>query len=155
MLFERVTLPRSDADPRFPGTQEPPARGPLEQVAHHIHFFWAMLPIAAKHVARWTEEDQSTMLELVRRPLAEVQAFLDQSALVVCREAIRSVSDPLSELALLRAYASRMETLLPGVAGCGIDLPEAAIASQVERYLDMIEAKVQLDCVRGADRKMG
>jgi predicted nucleotidyltransferase len=155
MLFERVTLPRSDADPLFPGTQKPPDRGPLEQIAHSIHLFWAMLPIAAKHVARWSMEDQSTMLEWVRRPLMQVQAFLDLNAPCAQDEDICSASNPVSELALLRAYAARMETLLPRVAARGVDIPEATIVSQVHRYLDLIEAKILLDQTCGADRKTG
>jgi hypothetical protein len=110
-----------------------------------------MLPIAAKHVARWPMDEQSTMLDLVRRPLMKVQEFLDLNAPCVQDEDTRSAS----KLPLLRAYATRMETLLPRVTARGVDIPEATIVSQVGRYLDLIEAKILLDQTRGVDLKTG
>lgn len=148
LLLERVTLPHSDTGPSFPGTQKPPQRSTLEQVTHTIHFFWAMLPIVAKHIARSPMEKKIELLDLVQHSLTEVQTFLNISAPVAQDKDIRSVSDPGQKLALLRAYVTKMETMLPSAAAHGVDIPEATIVSQVRRYLDLTEAKILIDQAR-------
>jgi len=150
LLLERVTLPHSDTGPSFPGTQKPPQRSALEQITHTIHFFWAMLPIVAKYIARSPTEKQIELLDLVQHPLTEVQTFLDISASVAQDEDIRSVSEPVQKLDLLRAYVTKMETMLPSTAAHGVAIPEATIVSQVRRYLDLVEAKILIDQTREA-----
>lgn len=145
LLFERVTLPRCDTGPSFPGIQKPPQRSALEEIENTVHAFWSMLLIAAKYIARSLAEKQNGPLDLVLRLLAEVQTFLDASTTIGQDEDIRSVSEPVQQLDLLRTYVARMETMLPSVAARGVAIPEATIVSQVRRYLDLIATKIMID----------
>ena len=52
LLLDRVGLPQSSTPPAFPGAPSTPQWTQPEEIAHHVRFFWAMVPIVAKYVGR-------------------------------------------------------------------------------------------------------
>ena len=127
VLFDHAGLP----------AQPPPAP---EQRAHDITlrvgFFWAMLPIAAKKIARGNAWDGLAMSRMVANTLSEVQALIGEAG---DRMEIESVllQEPREQLRQLRKMARQMEALAPQAAALGGQVP-ADIAPQVDRFLDLI-----------------
>ena len=63
LLFDRVGLPISDSPPHF-DYQPVPERDPHEVCTQQVNFFWVMLLIAAKYVARFPPTTASISLPL-------------------------------------------------------------------------------------------
>lgn len=143
MLVERVSLPRSDAGPRFPGAAEGVERTPAEQIAHQVAFFWAMMPVVAKYVAHSPRRDGIELLELVRAPLAEVREFLGAAAADGTDDVTADRRDPAKKLATLRAMVDEMDRLMPEAARQGVPVPAPDVARQCRLYLDLVEAIVR------------
>jgi len=121
------------------GLSTQPAHTPEEQaqsLTRGITFFWAMLPIAAKKLARGDAWDAEQMARMVANTLAEVQEqtggegdrrFLEDAAPLTRKELLER----------LRQMARQMESLEPQVLALGVQTP-AGIAPQVNRFLDLI-----------------
>lgn len=133
LLFDRVGFPRLDTPPHF-DYQPTPERTPEEAATQTLNFFWAMLLITAKYVARSPHEAKMGLLGYALNALREIERFVD------AEETGEGEPHPLpsEKLAILRALAARMEALMPQVAARGGRIP-LEIVPQVRLYLNLIE----------------
>lgn len=154
LLFDRVGLPVSDqptawgylSDDDIPPTLKrvwaarTEAQAWTEEARNTVSLFWAMLLIAAKHVARNPWGERLPFGGMLRNLLRDLRAHGGQPG---ARE-VPDVEDPLQpdlagKLALLRDLAKEMEALMPEAAAQGSAIP-FAIVPRVYRFLDMVEA---------------
>ncbi len=135
LVFDRAGLPHSEL-----GTLERTPEARADDASRRVAFFWAMLLIAAKHVARrpW-EPLRSTrdgVLGIVRDSLEETARLLDVP-LELPEPAGDLPSDPGFKLRLLRAMAGEMQRLMPRVAERGGAL-SMEIAGRAEWFLELV-----------------
>lgn len=128
VLFDRAGLP----------AQQPPTEKQRAQcVTERILFFWAMLPIAAKKIARGNVLDALAMSRMVANTLSEIQEQLGEEN---SRTALETapLSGQREQLERLRQMARQMEALAPQAVALGAQVP-ADVAPQVDRFLDLTE----------------
>ena len=131
VLFDRAGLP---AQPPLTADQR------AQCVTQRILFFWAMLPIAAKKIARGNVWDAMQMSRMVANTLSEVQEQIgDESNRIGLESA--SLLGAREQLERLRQMARRMESLAPQAVALGSQVP-VDVAPQVHRFLDLIETLV-------------
>jgi predicted nucleotidyltransferase len=140
VLLDRVGLPHLDTPPHFE-YQPIPERDRLEVVAQTVNFFWVMLLITAKYVARSPHEEKMGLVRWAFAPLREVEEFVGADRLPSDAEE-EPHPDPGDKLRLLRKLASRMEALMPQVEELGAEIPTHIVAPAY-LYLDFIESLVQ------------
>jgi predicted nucleotidyltransferase len=135
LLFDRVGLRRLETSTHFE-YQSVPEQTPLEAAVGNVRFFWVMLLITAKYVARSPDEGRMGLLDYAWKAYAEVCDFLG----------IEPGQDPQAEmnpqpraakLSILRGLAGSMEKLMPAMQRRAGQMP-VEMGSQVGRYLDLI-----------------
>ncbi len=136
VLFDRVGLPRLDTPPRF-DYQPAPERTPQQQLTHQIDFFWVMLLIAAKYIARSPDEEGAGLLDFVRKIHAETRGLALPDALPT-PVILSALPDFAAKLRLLRDLGRDMEDVAAIVARQGVP-SAAAIVPPAYRYLDFVE----------------
>ena len=115
VLFDRVGLPHLQSPPQL-GYQPVPEQDPLEALSNTVCFFWVMLLISAKYVARSAARGTTSLGLVPFGPLAEVRSFVGKPP----EPAPASTDEPVSTadaVALLRRLAEEMERLMPKVFG--------------------------------------
>ena len=137
VLLDRVGLSRLDTPPHF-DYQPVPERDPVEVKAQTVNFFWVMLLIAAKYVARDPDSQDMGLLNFVQSLHQEVREIAPDASPSL-ELPLSNASTPADKMRLLRALAADVETLLPRIAAQGIAVPDA-IVPPAHRYLDLIEA---------------
>ena len=137
LLVARAPLAHSEDEPSFPGAP-PPRRTAAEEIAHNVHFFWAMLLIAAKYVARLPEAPGILLLDLVQAALAKVDAQMGAAHAMHDAQA-ESAATPVQKLAVLRGLAVQMAARMPMAAAQGAAIPGEEIIVQFEQYLALVE----------------
>lgn len=137
LLVARAPLARHDGAPSFPGAPSP-QRTAAEELAHNVHFFWAMLLIAAKYIARLPEAPEVLLLDLVQAALGKVDERLGV-AHAMHDDQGEVVATPAQKLAVLRGLARQMADRMPMAAAQGAAIPGPEIIVQFERYLALIE----------------
>jgi predicted nucleotidyltransferase len=143
MLVERLKLPRTEQDPAFPGAPEAPAQSPRQTIAHAVNYFWAMVPIVAKYVARSPHDPGIELWELPAKALADVRAFVSARAASVSGDDVAATTDPDEKLNHLHELVTQMEQLMPKLADLGIPTPPKAVAHQVRKYLALVESTIR------------
>jgi predicted nucleotidyltransferase len=138
LLFDRVGLPRSGlpALAAAPGPQSPEERG--QAAADRALFFWAMIQITAKKIARRQPWGALGMTAMVRGTLGEVQRLVGAPDEPQPAEALPPVQ-PGEQLEHLRRMAREMEAITPQIVALGGSVPTEAIAL-VYRFFDLVEA---------------
>jgi hypothetical protein len=134
VLLDRVGLPRLGTATCFE-PQPAPERNPLEAVSQSVRFFWVMLLITAKYVARSPSEERMGLLPYAAAALAEVREFAGAPA---PDEKEEPQAFPEEKLRLLRRLAGEMEALMPRVMALGVDVP-VEVAPQAYGYLALVE----------------
>jgi hypothetical protein len=137
VLLDRTGLPRLDTPPHF-DYQPMPERDPSEVKAQTVNFFWVMLLIAAKYVARDPASHDTGLLNFVQSIHQDVRQIVPDTT----PSAGLNLSDtpsPADKMRLLRTLAVDVETLMPHIAAQGIAVPDAIVPA-AHRYLDLIEA---------------
>ena len=110
LLFDRVGLSESVAPTHFAYQSTEPMK-PDEEALNKVGFFWAMLLITAKHIARNPTESQSGLLKFVFQILLEIEASLGYQGETYLPEH----SQPEMKLECLRRFALRMSLLEPQI----------------------------------------
>lgn len=136
VLFDRVGLPRLDMPPHFE-YQPYPERTPQQQRTHQIDFFWVMLLIAAKYIARSLNSEDMGLLDFVSKIHAELHGLTLPAAPYTGSVplALPAFEDKLH---LLRTLAEDVQSLTTAAALQGVP-SAAAIVPPATRYLDFIE----------------
>jgi hypothetical protein len=137
LLLDRVGLPRQDSPPHF-DYQPAPERNRLEVISQAVNFFWVMLLITAKYIARSPQEEKMGLLKSALAPLREVREFVGLPAALALTDDTTFPS-PAAKLGCLRELATEMDSLLPQVVARGGHVPEEIISSAY-CYLNLIAA---------------
>ena len=132
VLFDRVGLPHSEQPIEFPDRD--PVKEITETPLHFISYFWAMLLITAKYVARKSESEEMFLLPYVLGPFHKAQHRLGQAQIIIDRPQ----TTRQEKLAILRCLADEMSELMLKMVGQGTAVPDDAPAV-VYKYLDLIE----------------
>jgi predicted nucleotidyltransferase len=146
LLFDRVGLPRSGlpALAAAPDPQSPEERA--QAAADRATFFWAMILIAAKKVARRQPWGALGMADMVQGTLDEVKRLVGAPVEPEQAKALPPVQ-PGEQLAHLRRMAREMEAVTPQIVALGGSVPTEAV-SLVHRFFDLVEAILQEESER-------
>jgi predicted nucleotidyltransferase len=142
LLFDKAGIPT--ATPPEPRTQQERA----QTAANLVAFFWAMVNIAAKKIARRQAWDALAMVTRIWSALAQVKEIVGSNALssITHRDFPPGPPpvEPAGQLALLREIAREMEALTPELKALGVDVPSEAIPS-IYDFLDLAAAIIKED----------
>jgi predicted nucleotidyltransferase len=108
VLFNRETIPQA------PPAKEVSAEERIARARHQLGYFWMMVPIVAKYIARRRTWDVLELLQMVERTVDEVAWLVDGSANrteLSARSEIAPLSRPREQLALLRQLAGEIESV--------------------------------------------
>jgi predicted nucleotidyltransferase len=141
LLFDRVGLPRSGlpALATAPGPQSPEERA--QAAADRATFFWAMIQITAKKVARRQPWSALGMTGMVQGTLDEVKRLVGTPDEPERAEDPPPVQ-PGEQLAYLRRMAREMEAVTRQIVALGGSVPTEAV-SYVYRFFDLVETMLQ------------
>ena len=110
LLFDRVGLFESGVPTHFE-YQSTEQMKPDEEALNKVGFFWAMLLITTKHIARNPTESESGLLKFVFQILREIEMRFSQESETYLPEH----SQPEIKLECLRRFALRMSLLEPQI----------------------------------------
>jgi predicted nucleotidyltransferase len=139
VLFDRGDLPVADA----PQSLAPGER--VKQAEKQISFFWMMVPVAAKAIARRQSWVALNLLTLLRYTLDEVAWLTGKSEYrptYPTRRADPPPAQPIEQFALLREMAGEMKDHSPPIEASGSAVSAAAVA-EIERFLDFVGAELE------------
>ena len=136
LLFERTPLPRQDTPTLF-AYQSVPEWPPLKGAEEAVNFFWVMLLITAKYIARSPHERGMGLFTYATDTLRSVEEFVGEST-PLDLDRVDEVVDPVEKIAHLRRLAEQMTRKLPRLAEMGGKVP-TGIVSSAHRYLEFIE----------------
>ncbi|HLK60203.1 MAG TPA: nucleotidyltransferase domain-containing protein [Chthonomonadaceae bacterium] len=131
VLFDKVGIPPESAS-------EVSAAQRAAEVSERVAFFWAMIGITAKKVARRQPWAALTMIGMVQNTLAEIQRGLGH-ARGVERHSDLPPTTPEDQMQRLRILAGEIQALEPEITTMGSD-PALEAAIQVLRLFDLAEA---------------
>jgi predicted nucleotidyltransferase len=135
LLFDRVGIRAAEAP--LPMTSEAKAEAANGKCA----FFWAMLNITAKKIARGEAWEVLRMLDMLRYASDEAHWLVgvrDERPTHKTGFTVPPPVQPLEQLALLRELAQEMEALAPQLATLGSDVTPEAIRQSYE-FLGVVE----------------
>lgn len=132
ILFDRIGLPHGNRLIEFP--EREPVKEIVENPLHFISFFWAMLLITAKYVARKPWPEEMSLLPIVLQPFHKTQCLLGQKP-ATCQMPQTTL---LEKLSILRRLADEMCVLMPQVVAHGNAVPDKA-PTAVYKFLDLVE----------------
>ncbi len=136
VLFDRVRLARHVEAVQF--TNQPASAEFLSTPMHFISFFWMMLMVTAKHVARQSPRVDE-LLNITLPPFHQALNFISSAGtLLQISTADRSVTgEPGSDLQHLRQLAVKMQAMMVTIKEMGYSTPEEIVPGAF-RYLEMI-----------------
>ncbi len=138
LLFDREGLRRDDQTPRFQGG--PAKKEIIERPIHFLSFFWMMLMITAKHVARAPQAESMALLPMLVDPLVQAQRFLGGQKLLLLQD-LPDHPLPGEKIRLLYQLADRMRSLTESIAARGEAVPDLVIPGAY-RYLELVKSMV-------------
>jgi hypothetical protein len=147
LLFERIAMPVRGVDAINADERR-------AQLQHHLEFFWAMMPIALKYVARGNSHRAVTQIDLLYGAFVGVYRLLhdparreaggvhwlhpDRDVALIGRiPRFSEVIDPPALLVVLTRLMDEMCQLHPELAQAGVSIAPEAIA-EIERFRDAI-----------------
>ena len=132
LLFDRVGVRAADAP------QPPNAEGQHERARNQVSYFWMMLPVVAKYIARRRAWGVVNLLNMLRYTLVDVAELTGQRADVPYDPAGDSVppAQPAEQLAALRSMARYMEGLMARTEDIRDAVSPEAIR-QIEAAMDL------------------
>jgi Nucleotidyltransferase domain len=139
LLFDRVGLPRSDLRPFEPAPAPQSAAEREAAAAGRLTFFWAMLPIAAKKIARHQPWEAVGMLAMLRNALREAGELM---AIDPTDEGLLDLpppGDPSAQWEMLLRLGREGSVRLSTLAAQGIQVP-ALVVPPTLRLLERIGA---------------
>ncbi len=148
LLLNRANLPHTGLPPTFPSDDRrmnltgPPTQMQAEECANHINYFWVLLLISAKYVARLPRHKQPELLNRILKLLHETQRFAGIELSPPTLKKFPRQRSPLGKLNILRDLAGRMEWLMAEIALPGQTLP-TAVGPGLYRYLARVETAVR------------
>ena len=139
LLLDRTRLPRLETPPHF-DYQPVPERDLVEVLSQKINFFWVMLLIAAKSVARDPDGTDLGMLSFLLTVYEGVRELMPTGTLPA------PLSHSLSphhavKMRLLRSLADDVTAMMPVLSAKGLRVPYA-VALPAQKYLDLVDALI-------------
>jgi hypothetical protein len=140
VLFDRVGLCRSGLRPfeTAPAPQSPAEREAA--AAGRLTFFWAMLPIAAKKIARRQPWEAVGVLAMLRNALRETAELLEIAPVDERLLDLLPPGDRANQLRMLLQMNREGKTLLSLLAARGVQVPEAVVPPTARLLHGMLTA---------------
>ena len=144
LILDRVGLPRTEpphaerADVLPTEDTRTTERRYRDQTYNLTSFFWAMLSIQAKFVARSPWDGGLGFLEMLRNATQDARGLVGLPTCYVHGDA-PPLGRPDEKLGMLRELASGMEALMPQLVGRGGEVCSGAVP-RVHRFLGLVEA---------------
>jgi Polymerase beta, Nucleotidyltransferase len=139
VLFDRVELPVE-----APLTR-PSGQGLADNLTERSVFFWMMVQVAAKEIARQQSWAAINVLNYAQDALLQVKWLLDLANSPTWRENRRLDPVPArapEQMALVHAMANDMEAFTARIAGLGGQVPSGVIPV-ADRFFDLIDAMIE------------
>jgi predicted nucleotidyltransferase len=133
LLFDRAELPSSLLYSR---PSPPPTENPTEEAEKSITFFWAMVPITAKYIARRHLWSAISMIQMLRGTLVQIAEHTGADLKTALNA--NPQGEPIPLLNLLRELAHAVEKVHPLAREQGITV-NTEVPLHIYRYLDQIE----------------
>lgn len=141
VLFDRAGIPPSPPEKALSAAEHGSA------ATDNTHFFWGMVNIAAKTIARRQPWSALGHITTIRFLLDEVRWHVGKRSTRPDYKLIKTHTDlppvlPLDQLAVVRYLAYEMEGLHPAIAALGGHVPDAVIAPTFA-FLDHVEGMLK------------
>ena len=136
VLFDRVGLPAE------PAVARPVGQDLADSLTERSVFFWMMVQVAAKKIARQQSWAAIVVLNYAQDAIQQVKWLLNLADGPAWRENRRAdavPAQPAEQMDLVRAMASEMEALTARIAGLG-GQPPAEVIPLAHRFFDLIDA---------------
>ncbi len=136
VLFDRVRLARHVEAVQF--TNQPASAEFLSTPMHFISFFWMMLMVTAKHVARQSPRVDE-LLNITLPPFHQALNFISSAGtpLHISTDDLSVSGEPGSDLQYLRQLAIKMQAMMVVINEMGYPTPEKIVPGAF-RFLEMI-----------------
>lgn len=134
LIVSRLPLPETTDAPSF-GGHAPMVLTPIDQATQTLHFFWAMVLIAAKHVARTPQQDHGPLLRFVWQQATTILARI--TAPQAPPPPGPALLMPADIFSLLRTWSTMVAQATPELAAHGLAVP-TAMESHVNQYIDLV-----------------
>lgn len=134
LIVSRLPLPETTDAPSF-GSHAPGVLTPIDQATQTLHFFWAMVLIAAKHVARAPQQDHGPLLRFVWQQATTTLAQI--TAATVLPPPDPALLTPAAIFSLLRTWSVTVDQATPELAAHGLAVP-VAMEPHVNQYIDLV-----------------
>jgi hypothetical protein len=100
-------------------------------------FFWMMLAITAKYIARQDAVKVQGFLDTLHHLLDDIEHLLTDSPLTYRRGSLMTLQPTHdAQIVTCRALMQRMQMLMPQIIALGVDLPPAPVTT-IEQLLDL------------------
>jgi predicted nucleotidyltransferase len=154
VIFDRVGLPSAPervtvdfargSQAGAGGRQQPDDK--RASLSFNTIFFWSMVPIVAKKIARRELDAAATMLDRLVPRVNTMAALLDIPAYAptAAIENKNIVETALTQLAALRRIMAAVQAMQPACAATGAEVP-GMIHSPIHTQIDRIEQMLRLD----------
>lgn len=131
------------------GSQAHGERRPDEKhvrLSFNTVFFWSMVPIVAKKIARRELDVAYSMLDRLVPIINTIAALLDTPPYEPAAPITdKNAAEPaFHQIAALRHISAAMQTMEPAIAAAGAELPNA-IHAPIRAQIDRIEQMIRLD----------
>jgi predicted nucleotidyltransferase len=147
LLFDKVGLPTIDSSSPFANLEQLSLAECIEQVTTRTSFFWAMLNITAKKIAREEVVNAVNMLTMLEVSIAEVCWYMAGKRIRPSYEDIKTESsliplEPTAQIHYLQKLAKDMETLTPSLLELGATSIPSETISQIMLFVGLAEQVV-------------
>jgi predicted nucleotidyltransferase len=147
LLFDKVGLPTIDSASPFANPEQLSLAECIEQVTARNNFFWAMLNITAKKIARQEVVNAVNMLSMLEVSLAEVRWYIAGKRIRPSYEDTKIDSsllplEPTAQILYLQKLAEEMKALTPSLLELGATSLSSEAISQIELFVDLAEQLV-------------
>ena len=141
LLFDRAGLPRHDRPGHI--INQVVTEELLNKPDHFISFFWMMLLITAKHIARQSPRAEE-LLNITRAPFLQAIDFINAKSHSgdFSMPNFAGSGRAAEQLLFLRHLAEMMQKMMDKVSKLGYSLPNKVVPGAF-RYLDMIDNLIQ------------
>ncbi len=136
LLFDRAELPYYVLASHPPRAIVDIQENPIEEAQKNIEFFWGMVPITGKYIARGNVWGALGMIQMLRGVILHLEKHTGITSLPELD--LPPEGEPLAILNLLRALAQAVQKIHPMAHQMGVEISEET-PQHIYRYLDQME----------------
>lgn len=136
LLFDRAELPYYVLASHPPRANVEVQENPVEETQKNIDFFWSMVPITGKYIARRNVWGALGMIQMLRGVMFHIEKHANLPSFAELD--LPPEGEQFAILNLLRALARGVENIHPVVRKMGVTIDEET-PLHIYRYLDQME----------------